>query len=75
MRLQDGGEREGSSSASAATESSSSGVAADRDSGALTVIASLERGDKGGHLYDVRTWGKIVQKLLVKRQNELCSRF
>ena len=59
MRFQDGGggEREGSSSASAA-ESSSSGVAADRDSGALTVIASLERGDKGGHLYDVRTWGE-----------------
>ena len=76
MRFQDGGggEREGSNSAAGA-ESSSSGVAADRDSGALTVIASLERGDKGGHLYDVRTWGKIVQKLLVKRQNELCSRF
>ena len=42
-------------------------MAADRDSGALTVIASLERGDKGGrHLYDVRTWGKIVQKLLIR---------
>ena len=37
-----GGERENSNSA----ESGGGGVAADRDSGALTVIASLERGDK-----------------------------
>ena len=38
-----GGERENSNSAESG---GGGGVAADRDSGALTVIASLERGDK-----------------------------